>query len=282
MKQAYEHAVARGYVEVHDRGNPVQHLPVGGVGFVFDGKPDNDGLVYAGVDFDKAITDGKITSFAEARIKRLGSYTEQSVSGDGLHVILRARLLPAGVKHGRIELYSSGRFFTMTGRAPKGAQIIAATDEFAALAEELHGQSTSSGPDKGNSPQGNRQQASDAETNTWFRKLPTENRSAVIKYAALHIARNSKYFELSANGGNYQVYLKLAFGITRSGVPDAEDIFVEAASIAKDADFGREVTKVFPRLRTRTSAAGRHHCGHTFPLRQSIWCRFQPMETDCC
>jgi hypothetical protein len=233
VKQAYEHAVARGYVEVRQRSKLVQRLPIGGIGFVFDGQPDNDGFVYAGVDFDKVITNGKITSIAEERIKRLGSYTERSVSGDGLHVILKARLLAAGVKHGGVELYTNGRFFTMTGRAPIGAQIIAAPEEFAALAEELRAQTTSSGT---NPAQGNRQQTTDAETNTWFRKLPTENQSAVIKYAALHIAKNSKQFELSANGGDYQVYLKLALAIARSGVADAKNVFVEAASIAKDAD----------------------------------------------
>jgi putative DNA primase/helicase len=90
VKQAYERAVQRDYVEVRERGKSMQQLPIGGVGFVFDGQLDNDGLVYAGVDFDKVITDGKITSFAEERIKRLGSYTEWSVSGCGLHVIVKA------------------------------------------------------------------------------------------------------------------------------------------------------------------------------------------------
>ena len=174
VKQAYEHAVARGYVEIRERGKPMQHLPIGGVGFVFDGQPDEAGFVYAGVDFDKVITDGKIASYAEARIKRLGSYTERSVSGDGLHVILKARLLAAGVKRGGVELYTNGRFFTMTGRAPIGAQILAAPEEFATLAEELRAQSTSSGTNKGNPAQGNRQQTTDSETSTWFGKLPTK------------------------------------------------------------------------------------------------------------
>jgi len=245
VRQAYEHAVTCGYVEVRERSKPVQHLPIGGVGFVFDGQPDNDGLVYAGVDCDKVIADGMIASFAEELIKHLGSYTERSVSGDGLHVILKARLLPAGVKHGGIELYSSGRFFTMTGRAPKGAQIIAAPDEFAALAEELRAQSASLGTDKDNPPQVNRPQTTDAETNTWFHKLPTEHQIEVIKYAAVHIAKKSKHFELSVNGGDYQIYLKLALAIARSGVPDAEKIFVEAASLAKDADPKEKLQKFF-------------------------------------
>ena len=55
VKQAYELAVQRGYMELREKGKPVQQLHVGGVGFVFDGQPDADGLVFAGVDFDKGL-----------------------------------------------------------------------------------------------------------------------------------------------------------------------------------------------------------------------------------
>ena len=137
VKQAYEHAVQRGYMELRQKGKLVQQVPVGGVGFVFDGQPDADGLVFAGVDFDKVISGGQIASLAEERIKRLGSYTERSVSGGGLHVILRARPLASGTAHGGVEMYTSGRYFTMTGRAPKAARIVDAPDPFAALADEL-------------------------------------------------------------------------------------------------------------------------------------------------
>src|ERR1700730_4405022 len=52
-KHAYECAVARGYMELREKGKPVQRVPVGGVGFVFDGRPDETRLDFAGVDFDK-------------------------------------------------------------------------------------------------------------------------------------------------------------------------------------------------------------------------------------
>ena len=117
MKQAYERAVQRGYMELREKGKPVQQVPVGGVGFVFDGQPDADGLVFAGVDFDKVISGGEIASLAQERIKRLGSYTERSVSGGGLHVIVKARPLASGITHDGVEMYTSGRYFTMTGDA---------------------------------------------------------------------------------------------------------------------------------------------------------------------
>ena len=61
----------------------------------------------------------------------------------------------------------------------------------------------------------------------------------------MHIAKNSKLFELSAHGGNYQEYLKLTFAIARSGVAGAEDIFVEAASSAKSADSDNKLREFF-------------------------------------
>lgn len=117
VKQAYELAFERGYMELREKGKPVQQVPVGGVGFVFDGKPDADGLVFAGVDFDKVISGGEIAPLAAERVRRLGSYTERSVSGGGLHVIVKARPLASGIAHDGVEMYTSGRFFTMTGDA---------------------------------------------------------------------------------------------------------------------------------------------------------------------
>src|SRR5208282_259727 len=46
VKQAYERAKQRGYIELREKGKPIQQVPIGGVGFVFDGQSDEDGLVY--------------------------------------------------------------------------------------------------------------------------------------------------------------------------------------------------------------------------------------------
>jgi hypothetical protein len=141
VKHAYECAIKRGYIEVRQKGKPVQQLPIGGVGFVFDGKPDGDGLVYAGVDFDNKALEDQILSFSTERVKRFGSYIEASVSGTGVHVILKAHPLASGISHNGIEMYTNGRYFTMTGRTGTRVQpIIAAPVVFAALAEELQSQ----------------------------------------------------------------------------------------------------------------------------------------------
>ena len=114
VRKAYECAVQRGYMELREKGT-VQQVAVSGVGFVFDGSPDENGLVFAGVDFDKVISGNRIAPLAKGRIERLGSYTELSVSGGGLHVIVKARRLKSGIAHDGVEMYTSGRFFTMTG-----------------------------------------------------------------------------------------------------------------------------------------------------------------------
>ncbi len=212
-----------------------------GIGFVFDGVPDENGLSYAGIDFDHVISKGEIHSLAAERIKRIGSYTERSVSGDGIHVIVKARPLASGISHAGTEMYTQGRFFVMTGRGH--GEIVAAPEMFAALAAELRSQ----GKDCGTQAEQPRleQDPSREQTDTWLDTLPIEKRSEVIRYAALHIAKNSKMFELSKHGGDYQNYLRLAFAIARSGADDAEDIFVEAASSAQDADPEHDLRKFF-------------------------------------
>jgi Family of unknown function (DUF5906) len=245
VKQAYERITAAGgYLELREKGK-TQKVLIGGVGFVFDGQLDQDRLVFAGVDFDGVMSQQTITSFAKEHVKRLGSYTEASVSGRGLHVILKARPLSSGVAHCGVELYTSGRFFTMTGQAGKagGTPIIAAPDAFAALADELAQSKGTAGKNTGGET---REETADAKNNAWFDRLPAEKQSEVVRYAVAHIANNSKLFELRERGGSgYQVYLALTVSIARSGVADAEDIFVEAASTAKGADPEEELREFF-------------------------------------
>jgi putative DNA primase/helicase len=138
VRQAYERAVAQGGIDLRDK-NGTRRVPIGGVGFVFDGTPDEHGLVFGGVDFDGVVApDGVVDMVAAERIKGLNSYDEFSVSGRGFHVIVKTRPLVSGVSGGGVELYTDGRFFTMTGELASGAGAIRNVgDEFAALAAEL-------------------------------------------------------------------------------------------------------------------------------------------------
>ena len=107
-----------------------------GIGFVFTENDD-----YAGVDFDHT-EDAELFAYHKAWVERLNSYSERSPSGKGLHVIVKGRVpkgaKPSGIK---IEVYSSERFFTMTGDVfyvPSPDEPIASrNDELNALWSEL-------------------------------------------------------------------------------------------------------------------------------------------------
>jgi primase-polymerase (primpol)-like protein len=80
-----------------------------GLGFVFS---KGGGLV--GIDLDHCIKDGKTDETANKLIATLGSYTELSVSGTGLHIITRATA-KRGIHRGAVEIYPHSRYFTITG-----------------------------------------------------------------------------------------------------------------------------------------------------------------------
>src|SRR5215218_6179925 len=84
-----------------------------GIGFVFT---EGDGL--CGVDLDgcRNPENGEVESWAQEIIEELGSYTEISPSGTGVHVLVRAELPEGRNRKGRFEAYDRRRYFTVTGR----------------------------------------------------------------------------------------------------------------------------------------------------------------------
>ena len=86
-----------------------------GIGYVFS-KDDP----FCGADFDHCLESGQPNIWAAAHIAALrasGAYIEVSVSGNGIHAITRATMAGKGRKTPRGEVYSYGRFFTISGRA---------------------------------------------------------------------------------------------------------------------------------------------------------------------
>ena len=86
------------------------------IGFVFT---KESGIV--GLDLDHVITEGVITEWAEAIVRDANSYTEISPSGAGLHILgfgEKPQGFPNRVDIGEqgLEVYDSGRYFTMSGR----------------------------------------------------------------------------------------------------------------------------------------------------------------------
>jgi putative DNA primase/helicase len=87
---------------------------VDGIGFVFAAADP-----FCGIDLDKCLDPetGSITDEALDLIALLDGYAELSVTGTGVHVIVRASLEDlSGRKSGLVEIYDRGRYFTMTGR----------------------------------------------------------------------------------------------------------------------------------------------------------------------
>lgn len=69
-----------------------------------------------GIDIDGCIKDGQISDAARDIVTRVNSYTEYSPSGTGVHTLCFGSI-PKGSRNDAIglEMYPSGRFFTLTG-----------------------------------------------------------------------------------------------------------------------------------------------------------------------
>lgn len=89
-----------------------------GIGFMFSNSP------YVGIDLDHV--DEAIEQFKNDGVKdqdnivsefihTLESYAEYSISGKGVHIICEGSLPPGGRRKGDVEMYDTGRFFTMSG-----------------------------------------------------------------------------------------------------------------------------------------------------------------------
>jgi putative DNA primase/helicase len=92
----------------------VQALETGrysGIGFVF-----SSGDPFAGVDLDdcRDPETGELEEWAAKIVEAFGSYAEVSQSGTGVHIIVMGKA--PNKKRGKVEAYSSERYFAMTGR----------------------------------------------------------------------------------------------------------------------------------------------------------------------
>lgn len=86
-----------------------------GLGFVFEPP-------YVGIDIDGCVDNGAIAAWAWAIIEQVGSYAEFSPSGTGIHIIVRGAL-PSAAKIGAVEMYTTARFFTVTGKHVPGTPL---------------------------------------------------------------------------------------------------------------------------------------------------------------
>jgi putative DNA primase/helicase len=81
-----------------------------GLGFVF-----STGDPFTGIDLDGCVdpaTD-EVAVWAMEIVRYFDSYTELSASGTGIHIIVKGKF--PNRRNGQVEVYSSKRFFTVTG-----------------------------------------------------------------------------------------------------------------------------------------------------------------------
>jgi hypothetical protein len=93
-----------------------------GIGFVLT---DNDPYTFIDLDAPKGtqLTIAAAYQRQKKIYKEFNSYSERSPSGNGLHIIVRGRVL-AGRRRGDVEMYSAGRYMTMTGDVFESASVI--------------------------------------------------------------------------------------------------------------------------------------------------------------
>jgi primase-polymerase (primpol)-like protein len=83
-----------------------------GIGFVF-----TEADPFCGIDLDHCQNAaGTLTTEALDLIRRFNSYTEQSPSGGGAHILIQAKLRGNGRRSGKLEIYDRHRYFTITGQ----------------------------------------------------------------------------------------------------------------------------------------------------------------------
>lgn len=93
-----------------------------GIGFVF-----SEGDPYCGIDLDDAIDEhGTMKPWAIGLVRRLNTYTEISPSGRGVKLWIRGHYpgdetgRRVNYRDGKVEMYHTRRFFTVTGQAWPG------------------------------------------------------------------------------------------------------------------------------------------------------------------
>jgi hypothetical protein len=96
-------------------------MQLDGVGYVFSADDP-----YVGIDLDtcRDLETGVIEPWAVEIVDDIGSYTEISPSGRGVHIIGRGTIPGDRHRAGNIEMYDSVRFFRMTGDALEGCTQI--------------------------------------------------------------------------------------------------------------------------------------------------------------
>jgi|TARA_Y100000310_G_scaffold340907_1_gene438264 hypothetical protein len=118
-----------------------QSVEYAGIGFVF-----TDRLPYTGVDLDKCREPETeaLEDWATGYVEKLSSYTEVSPSATGVHIIVRGKPTLDRKRIGKLEVYPSLRYFTVTGVHVEGAPDV--INERSAELDEILSTAYNQGP----------------------------------------------------------------------------------------------------------------------------------------
>jgi len=105
-----------------------------GLGFCLGQNPEDNTFI-SGIDLDNH-GEEDFKQIATEFIETLNSYTELSPSGKGIHIIIKGKKPDGRCRKDNIEVYSTGRFFTVTGNVVKPMPVMDREEELADLWEK--------------------------------------------------------------------------------------------------------------------------------------------------
>ena len=191
-----------------------------GIGFEF-----SPGDPYTGIDLDKCRNPetGEIEPWALEIVRRLNSFTEVSPSGTGLHIWIKGKLPRGARRKGKVEMYNSGRYFTVTGHHLEGTPttIEDRQAELTILHEEIfgkHSEEPKQGP--GRDPKSGRGAADELSDEELIERI--------------RLSKNGNKFTDLMLGDLY--YLKQRYGYPSASEADLALVLILVFWVGKDAE----------------------------------------------
>lgn len=161
-----------------------------GIGFYFNSPYFGIDLDDVRNDIDRYLNNDDDDNLVAEFVDLMGSYSEISPSGNGIHIIAKGELPDGGRRKGNIEMYSSGRFFTVTGNKIGDYNFIVDDSDYGKI-NYLHNKYIA----------GNEPSIKHNPSNEFGNGLSTDK---IIKIASN--SKNGIRFKLFINGGWEQFY----------------------------------------------------------------------------
>ena len=227
-------------------------------GFGFALAAERDGVDGVDLDACRDAATGVIKPWAQKIIARLASYAEVSPSGTGVKILLRADPVPKltsnrravgkanGAKQPSVEIYTTARYFTLTGRIVDDVpdEIVDSTEAFEELAawvakgtkpKENAARSKVNGHDAGHSPFRVVNAAALAAPETWVPALfgggARENGSGVWRVSSKALGRDREE-DLSISPAGIKDFGEHDMGDPYQGRRTAIDLVMEHGGAA--------------------------------------------------